>query len=223
MQRQINKKIYIFFLIFLTLGTLNNKNISQLNFSDKKNFKIINKSEFNEDVIIRELYNLQNENLFLLKKKKILDIINSYPFVENSFIFKNYPSNLYINIKRTKFLAITKKNGKNYYIGSNGNFIKVEEKTKKLPFIFGNVEISDFLNLITVIKNSDFDYNDIRNFYYFKNKRWDIETNNGLIIKLPSKNLEIAFGTLFKILQNKNFKNTTKIDLRQIKQIVIDE
>ena len=223
MQRQVNKKIYIFFLIFLTLGTLTNKNISQLNFLNKNNFKIINKSEFNEDIIIKDLSALENENLFFLKKEKILDIINSYPFVENSFIFKNYPSNIYINIKRTKFLAITKKNRKNFYIGSNGKFIKVEEKTKNLPFIFGDVEISDFLNLKTIIENSDFDYSDIRNFYYFKNKRWDIETNNGLIIKLPSKNLEFAFGTLLIILQNKKFINTTKIDLRQIKQIVLDE
>lgn len=223
MLRQINKKIYIFFLIFLTLSTLTNKNISQLNFFNKKNFKIIDKSEFKEDIIIQDLYVLKNENLFFLKKEKILDIINSYPVVENSFIFKNYPSNIYININRTKLLAITKKNGKNFYIGSNGNFIKSEEKIKKLPFIFGDVEISDFLKLKTIIESSDFEYNDIRNFYYFKNKRWDIETKKGLLIKLPSKNLEIAFEILLKILQNKQFANTTKIDLRQNKQIILDE
>ena len=223
MQRQINKKIYIFFLIFLTLGTLTNKKFSQFNFFDKNNFKIINKSEFNEDTIIQNLSFLKNDNLFLLKKEKVLNLINSHPIVENSFVFKNYPSNLYIDIKRTKFLAMTKKNGKNFYIGSNRKFIKVEEIITNLPFIFGDVEISDFLNLKTIIENSDFDYSDIKNFYYFKNKRWDIETNNGVIIKLPSKNLEFAFGTLLKILHNKKFTNTTKIDLRQIKQIVLDE
>ncbi len=223
MLRLINKKIYVFLLIFLMLGTLTNKNISQLNFSNKNDFKIIDKSEFNEDLIIRDLSLLKNESLFFLKKEKILNIINSYPVVEDSFIFKNYPSNILINIKRTKFLAITKKNGKNFYVGSNGNLIEIEEKTKKLPFIFGDVDISDFLNLKTIIESSDFDYNDIRNFYYFKNKRWDIETKKGLIIKLPSKNLENAFDILLKILQNKQFANSTKIDLRQIKQIILDE
>ena len=223
MLRQINKKIYIFFLIFLTLGTLTNKNISQLNFLDKKIVKIINKSEFNEDKIIQDLSILKNENLFFLKKEKILDIIDSNPIVENSFIFKNYPSNIYINIKRAKFLAITKKNGKNFYLGSNGNLIRVKEKIKKLPFIFGNVEVSDFLKLKNIIEASGFDYTGIKNFYFFKNKRWDIETKNGLIIKLPSQNLEDAFETLLNILQNKKFANVVKIDLRQMNQIILDE
>ena len=69
MLQQINKKIYIFFLIFLTLGTLTNKNISQFNLLDKNNFKIIDKSKFNENVIIQDLSVLKNENLFLIKKK----------------------------------------------------------------------------------------------------------------------------------------------------------
>ena len=223
MLRQINKKIYIFFLIFLILGTLTNKNISQLNFLGKNNFKIIDKSKFNENKIIQDLSVLKNENLFLLKKKKFLNIINLNPTVENSFIFKNYPSNMYVNIKRTKFLAITKKDGKNFYLGSNGNLIRIKEKKKQLPFIYGNIKVTDFLKLKTIIDHSDFDYNDIKNFYYFKSRRWDIETKNGLIIKLPSKNLKIAFETLLNILQSKEFVSINKIDLRQTKQVILDE
>ena len=222
MPQKINRKIYIFFVIFLTLGTFNNKNISQLNFFSKKNFNIIDKSEFDENMIIQDLSDLKNENLFFLKKKKFLDIINSNPSVENSFIFKNYPSNIYVNIKRTNFLAITKKNGTDFYLGSNGNLVRVEENIKQLPFIFGNFKISDFIKLKTIIDHSDFDYNDIKNFYYFKNKRWDVETKNGLMIKLPSQNLEISIKTLLNILQNKEFEDIKKIDLRQTNQVIFD-
>ena len=222
MPQKINRKIYIFFVIFLTLGTFNNKNISQLNFFSKKNFNIIDKSEFDENMIIQDLSDLKNENLFFLKKKKFLDIINSNPSVENSFIFKNYPSNIYVNIKRTNFLAITKKNGTDFYLGSNGNLVRVEENIKQLPFIFGNFKISDFIKLKTIIDHSDFDYNDIKNFYYFKNKRWDVETKNGLMIKLPSQNLEISVKTLLNIRQNKEFEGIKKIDLRQTNQVIFD-
>ena len=151
-----------------------------------------------------------------------MDIINSNPSVENSFIFKNYPSNIYVNIKRTNFLAITKKNGTDFYLGSNGNLVRVEENIKQLPFIFGNFKISDFIKLKTIIDHSDFDYNDIKNFYYFKNKRWDVETKNGLMIKLPSQNLEISIKTLLNILQNKEFEDIKKIDLRQTNQVIFD-
>ena len=130
---------------------------------------------------------------------------------------------MYVNIKRTKFLAITKKDGKNFYLGSNGNLIRIKEKKKQLPFIYGNIKVTDFLKLKTIIDHSDFDYNDIKNFYYFKSRRWDIETKNGLIIKLPSKNLKIAFETLLNILQSKEFVSINKIDLRQTKQVILDE
>ena len=99
----------------------------------------------------------------------------------------------------------------------------MKEKKKQLPFIFGSIKVTDFFIFLNIIEHSDFDYNDIKNFYYFKSRRWDIETKNGLIIKLPSKNLKIAFETLLNILQSKEFVSIKKIDLRQMKQVILDE
>ena len=109
MLQQINRKIIIYLFIFLLLGTYSNKEFLDFNFSKITNFKIdgLNKSE--TEKINRQLGILQNENLFFLEKNKILQIIDSQKIVEKFFIFKNYPSTLNIKIKKTKFLAITKK------------------------------------------------------------------------------------------------------------------
>ncbi len=219
---QINKRIYIFFFLFLTLSSLSNKNVLQFNFIDDYNLTLIDKSEINENLIIRDLSILQKENLFFLKKEKIFEVIKLFPAVENYSIFKNYPSKIYIDIQRTKFLAITKKHGNDFYVGSNGNLIKAENK-KKLPYIFGDLDIEEFYKIKKIIDNSDFNFDDIKNFYYFKSKRWDIETNSGLIIKLPSENIETAFQTLLKVIQSKKITNFNKIDLRQTGQIILDE
>lgn len=219
---QINKRIYIFFFLFLTLSSLSNKNVLQFNFIDDYNLTLIDKSEINENLIIRDLSILQKENLFFLKKEKIFEVIKFFPAVENYSIFKNYPSKIYIDIQRTKFLAITKKHGNDFYVGSNGNLIKAENK-KKLPYIFGDLDIEEFYKIKKIIDNSDFNFDDIKNFYYFKSKRWDIETNSGLIIKLPSENIETAFQTLLKVIQSKKITNFNKIDLRQTGQIILDE
>ena len=116
----------------------------------------------------------------MLKKSDVLTTIDSHKIVENFFVFKNYPSSLNIKIERTKFLAITKKNGSNFYIGSNGNLIQMDNKKYDLPFIFGDIEISKFIELKRIVDNSKFDFNDIKNLFYFKSKRWDIETKNGI-------------------------------------------
>ena len=109
MHQQISKKIITYLFILLVLGTFSNKKILQLNLRENYNFNIVNLSEFNEDNIIQDLYKLENQNLFLLKKERVLKVIDTHKIIEKFFVFKNYPSNLNIKIERTEFLAVTKK------------------------------------------------------------------------------------------------------------------
>ena len=152
----------------------------------------------------------------------MLKTVDPHKIVENFFVFKNYPSSLNIKIERTKFLAIIKKNGSNFYIGANGNLIQIDDKKTDLPFIFGDIDISKFLELKSIIDNSKFNYNDIKNLFYFKSKRWDIETKNGLLIKLPRKNLNNSFELLINIINKKDMQNINNIDLRQNNQVILN-
>ena len=220
MHQQISKKIDIYLFIFFLLVTLNNKNILQLNLLKKNNFDIIGLTETENDKISQDLNIFKKSNLFFLKKKGISEIISSNKIVEKFSIFKNYPSDLIINIQKTKFLAHTKKNNLDFYIGSNGNLIEKRNNQFEVPFIFGNIEIEEFLKLKKIIDNSSFNYNDIKNLYYFKSKRWDIETKDNLIIKLPINKLEDSFKILLKLYEKEEFKNLRIIDLRQNNQII---
>lgn len=222
MHQQISKKIIIYLFTLLILGTFNNKNISKLYSKDNYDFNIVDQSEFNEDNIIKDLAKLKNQNLFLLEKNEVLKTVDPHKIVENFFVFKNYPSSLNIKIERTKFLAIIKKNGSNFYIGANGNLIQIDNKKTDLPFIFGDIDISKFLELKSIIDNSKFNYNDIKNLFYFKSKRWDIETKNGLLIKLPRKNLNNSFELLINIINKKDMQNINNIDLRQNNQVILN-
>ena len=221
MPQQISKKILIYLFIFLILGTFNNKNFLRFNLIINQDFEIIDLSEFSDNKIIKDFYKLKNHNLFFLEKDKVIDILNSHKIIEKFYVFKNYPSSLTIKIEKTKLLAVTKKDGLDFYIGSNGNLIQ-SDKIMNLPFIFGDIDIIEFLKLKSVIDKSSFNYNDIKNLYYFKSKRWNIETKNNLIIKLPSEKLDKSFQIISKIFQNKKFKNFDIIDLRQNNQVILD-
>ena len=222
MHQQINKKIFIYLFIFFSLGTFTNKEFLNFSYPKINNYEIIGLSEFNNNQIHQDLFELKYENLFFLEKNKVLKIINNHKIVEKFFVFKKYPSNLKIKIQGTNFLAITQKKGLNFYIGSNGNLIKVENQKIDLPFIFGNIEIKEFLKLKKIIDSSNFDYKNIKNLYYFKSRRWDIETKNDLIIKLPLKKLEASFEILLKIYGNEEFKEFKIIDLRQHNQVILN-
>ena len=193
MQKRISKKIILYLSILLVLTTLSNKEFLRLNLKKDFSFEISSLSEFDDKNIIDELLNFKNQNLLLLKKEKIIEIIKKYKIIEDYDLYKNYPSNLIVKFKKTQFLAIIKKDGFNYYIGSNGKLIKIINDEKDLPIIFGSVDVMEFLKLKNLIDNSVFDFRDIKNLYYFKSKRWDIETKDGLLLKLPQDNLSKSF------------------------------
>ncbi len=222
MQKQISNKILFYLFVLLLIVMFNNKKLSELDFKKYNNFEITSLSEFNDQKIIKSLSDFKNKNLFTLKKENILEIFSNHKIIEDFQIYKNYPSNLIIKIKKTKFLAITQKNNFKYYIGSNGKLIKVENDLINLPFIFGDIEVYEFLKLKSLIDNSNFNFDEIKNFYYFKSKRWDIETKDGIIIKLPRDNLVKSIKLLSDIIYKEELSNIKNIDLRQHNQIILN-
>ena len=53
--------------------------------------------------------------------------------------------------------------------------------------IFGEVNYKYFFDFKNIIDESDFDYNKIKNLFFYKSGRWDIETDNGILIRLPKE------------------------------------
>ncbi len=221
MHQRISKKIIIYLFIFLTLGTITTTKVSN-NFYKVIDLKIngLNPDEANK--IYKDLEHFKNENIFLLDKKNISEMINLNKTVEQFKIFKNYPSSLNIEIKKTEILAITKKNNIDYLIGSNGNLIKVNDNTIERPFIFGNIDIKNFLNFKKKIDKSNFRFNDIKDLYYFKSNRWDVIFKDGTTIKMPLNLTLEKLNLIFTIIQNNYFDNKKIIDFRQSNMMVIN-
>lgn len=222
MQKQISKKIFLYLFIFLFLGTPNNKMLLELSIKDSNGFEILSLSKFDDIEIVKELSNHKHENLFLLEKEKIKKIIKKNKIIEDYNIYKKYPSDLVVNFEKTELLAVTQMDGVNFYIGSNGNLIEVKDVEIDLPMIFGNFDLAEFLRLKELIDDSFFDFNDIKNLYYYKSKRWDIETRNGLLVKLPANDLSESFRVFTKIINDTKLQNIQMIDLRQDNQVIIN-
>ena len=223
MPLRINKNILIYIFLFIFLGTFNNKNLKKIEFLKLENIEVMGLQEDEKNQLIKELELFKFKNLYFLDKFEIGNILNSNNLINDYSIFKRYPSSIKISINRVDFLAIIQKNGKNYYLGSNGRLISKRKDTKDLPYIFGEFENKDFFRLIEVINNTKFDYNEVKNLFSFNSGRWDIETNSGVIIKLPKNRLKESFDIALKILNRNDFNHLKTIDLRQKNQVIINE
>ena len=216
------KKTYYLFLFFF-LVSINNFSILSLNFPKIEKIEISGVNITESKKIKKIIDDLSFENIFLINKSEIRKKILSLNNIEQLRIFKNYPSTLKVDIEKTKFLALTKKNGLDYFVGSNGKLIQKNDATLNLPFIFGDLNIQEFLKLKNKIDNSNFEFGQITSFYFFKSKRWDIKTSKGIIIKLPMKNVEKTLNLFVRLSEDKNFISGMIIDFRQENQIIINE
>ena len=108
-------------------------------------------------------------------------------------------------------------------IGANGNLLNIRDDITELPFVFGDVDLNNFLYLKEIIDISNFEYNSIKDLYYFKSNRWDILTKDGSILKMP-KNLTVEkLNLIFKIIKNQKLNNAKTFDFRQKNMLVINE
>ena len=223
MPQQKSKKILIYLFLFLIVGTLNNKNFYSSNLFKINLISIKGLDEKNNYQLARSLNFLKNDNLLFLKKKEIIKIIDKNNLVESYSVLKIYPSSLNIILDKTKFLAKLKKDNGIFLLGSNGKLtIEDLNKDNSLPFIFGDFKTEDFFKLKKAIDETNFKYKEIKSLYSYKSGRWDIELNNGILIKLPKERLRNTFELIKSFLNKNDTKRIKRIDLRQHNQIIIN-
>ena len=222
MHQLISKKVIIYLCLFFLLATVNNSSIINLRLPKIEKIKISG-FDLDQNTHVRDIIeSLKSKNIFFINQFEIKKDIFSDNIIEELNIFKNYPSTLIVDIKKTQFLAVTKKDGDDYFIGRNGKLIKKNQSISKLPYVFGDLNINDFLEFKKNIDNSNFEFKQILNLYYYKSKRWDIETSTGYLIKLPRENISEVLNLFIRLSKEKNFNDKRTIDFRQKGQIILD-
>ena len=148
-----------------------------------------------------------------------------FNFLDDISIQKVLPSKLIILTEKTIFLGITILDGKKFYIGKNGKLTPIFQvkKEQNLPLVFGNLKINEFLNLQKVLIKENIELNKIKKYFYYKNKRSDLQYDTDLIVKLPYKNVKSSLQTFRYLIENNKINNVKIVDLRIPNNIVLTD
>ena len=222
-----DKKIKVFFYLFLLmlLSTINISANKSENYSilSIKKINVTGLSDLNNLKVEKSLRSSLLKNIFFIKKENLAEILDKNNLIESSYIRKIYPDSLSVNIHKTVFLAITNQGTGKFIIASNGKLISLNDINflpQKLPFVFGKVNNEYFINLKKIIDDSKISYEEIEKFYFHPSNRIDIKMKDGILIKLPYKNLPEALRLADLIKKNDNFKNNKILDLRITNHII---
>ena len=89
MPQQKSKRILLYIFLFLIIGSINNKNLDDLEFTKIKEISVSGLDDQNNYKMKDNLDFLKIENLFFLNKNKIIEKIDSNNLIEKYSVFKN--------------------------------------------------------------------------------------------------------------------------------------
>ena len=224
MHQLIGKKnkiiIYLLFLFILSTTSVKFLNDQKKLSSSINKINITGLSERKNSEILNNLNNLLYKSIFFISENEIRKILEKHNIIQEFNIKKIYPSTLNIEIKPTKFIARVSNNGK-YLVGANGKLIKDKNNNELIPYIFGEFNAQDFLSFTQNIEKSIFSFLNLKTLYFFPSGRWDILTDNDILIKLPLNNISDSLNLAYKIINNEDMKNINLIDLRINNHLII--
>ena len=226
--------IIIFFIIFYFYFNFSNlsKYTSGLiqKFSDKYSYNLINievskLNYFDKEIILEYFNDYNGKSVFLVPINKISKDILLNKWIKNINIKNNYKNKININIEEETPFGVYNNDNQKLLFSENMIILEVVKndiKYNDLIQYFGENSINDSQNLIS---NLDIDFIDnIKSLNYIENRRWNVELDNSIILKLPEKNIKLAiknYNKIYSNFSNKDLKEIESIDLRIKKQAVI--
>ena len=218
----MKKRLLIGLILFCLLSTYSikfNKNFFS-NFQIK-NIKIENNKIIKEKEIKEKLSFLYETNFFFLRAKSIEKKLKEIQFIESYQIKKVYTNNLRIKIIEKKPIAIIQKMKQKKYFTTKGDLIDFRDIKifKDLPIVFGDGK--SFSNFYFNLKNINFPFEEIKTFYLFESRRWDLLTSKNQLIKLPINDYNKSLLNFISLKDEANFIKYKIFDYRIKDQLIL--
>ena len=217
------KKRLIIGLLLLFLFSTYNIKFNETFFSNLKIKKITieNNKIINDKEIKEKLSFLYETNFFFLRTKNIEKKLKEIQFIESYQIKKVYPNNLIIKITEKKPIAIIQKSNQKKYFTVRGDLIDFRKIKifEDLPKVFGDEK--SFSTFYVNMKNINFPFKEIKTFYLFESKRWDLLTLKNQLIKLPINNYNKSLLNFISLKDQANFEKYKIFDYRIKDQLIL--
>ena len=236
----VHKKLFfliLFILItsFYLLPKINNTfTETTFNFLNKilinngfiiKNIEVLGVNHLDKNDIIKIISTNNNINIFNVNIKNIYRNIMDNTWIKKASIKIIYPNTIKVFLTEKKPIAIWQNRYGNSLITKSGDIIfekNLEKFKNNLPIIIGQNAHKNVHSILNILNSKRNFIKNIWSLTFVNERRWDLHFNQGLTIKLPSKNVENAWQKVVYLHKKFNILSLylTEIDLRNSNQIL---
>tara|TARA_S200000501_G_scaffold341337_1_gene350612 strand:- start:130 stop:786 length:657 start_codon:yes stop_codon:yes gene_type:complete len=217
----MKKRLVIAISLLILLTTISSQ---QKFFISKFNLKkiIIENNFLLKDKDLKNLLApIYGKNLLFLKNAEVKKALMKNNFIESFNIKKKYPSTLKIQIFEKKIIAILFDKKNKFYLSERLDLIEFKNlpNYQNLPYIIGNKD--DFETFYNNLKKINFPFDIVVKYSLYESKRWDLETKNDEVIKLPSKNYIESLENYLNLKNKSSFEKYKIFDYRINNQLIL--
>ena len=236
----VHKKLIFIILFFLLTSfyffdkTLNTFTETKLNFLNKilinngfviKNIEILGANNLDKNDIIEIIRTYENLNIFNVNIKNIYKEIKNNTWIKKVSIEIIYPNTIKISLTEKQPIAIWQNRYGNKLITKSGDVIfenNLEKFKNYLPIIIGKNAHNNFNSILNILSSNKHFIENIWSLTFVNERRWDVHFNQGLTVKLPSKNLKNEWEKVVYLNEKFNLLSLglTELDLRNSGQIL---
>ena len=217
----MKKRIIIAVALLILLTTITSQQKIVISKFNLITIEIENNSLLQKKDIKKLLLPIYNKNLIFLKNKEIEKALMQNSFVESFKIKKIYPNTLKIEIFEKKPIAILLNNKNKFYLSEKIDLIEFInlKNYKNLPYVLGNKD--DFKIFYDDLNKINFPTDKIKKYTLYDTNRWDIETTDKKIIKLPNKDYIESLRSYLNLKNKSEFKKYDVFDYRIHNQLIL--
>ena len=217
----MKKRLVIALSLLILLTTINSQQSFVISKFNLKTIEIENNLLLKEKDIKKLLIPFYNRNLLFLDNNEFKKALIQNSFIESFNIKKKYPSTLKVKIFEKKpFVVLLNKKSK-YYLSEKIDLIEFKDlpNYQTLPHVLGNKD--DFKIFYNNLKKINFPLDIIKKYTLFETNRWDLETKNNQVIKLPSKNYTKSLKNFLNLKNKNDFEKYELFDYRISNQLIL--
>lgn len=186
---------------------------------------IIGAKEISEDELLTASGITTRDSLPFLDAAAIRSRIAEVPMVKEVSIRKLYPSRLVVEIEEREPYALWQKDGQVHVISKEGTPIDnlADPRLAHKAFVVGeyaNLRVPEFLK---ILDNAGDLRDQVRAGVLVASRRWNVKLENGLEIKLPENQPEVAFAQFAQHARAMRMleKDIISVDLRVPERMVL--
>ena len=217
----MKKRLVIALFLLILFTTINSQQRFIASQFDLKTIEIENNLLLKDNDIKNLLISFYNKNLLLLNNNEVKKALMQNSLIESFNIKKKYPNTLKVKIFEKKPIAVLFDKKNKFYLSEKIDLIEFRNLPNyhTLPYVLGNKD--DFKIFYNNLKKINFPLNVVKKYTLYATGRWDIETKDNQVIKLPSKNYLKSLKNFLNLKSKNDFEKYKLFDYRISKQLIL--